>query len=208
MKDRKDDVDVTCISCSVFRREIEALKSKGIIQCRTRYLPMWKRDRRHDPGRAAERLVREEREANRKVLLLCGGCHAGAVHTEDDDGVYRVPVRDCFELLVGTDRYRCHEEQHITYLLPEWVDEWSLSVRNGPGDPDAPIRGVPTSRGAERIVYLNTGLIPIPGEQINHIAIRTGLPVEVMDVSLDRIFRAIMQGMRALHDGKTVRTPA
>ncbi|MFH0966470.1 MAG: DUF1638 domain-containing protein [Methanobacteriota archaeon] len=112
-------------------------------------------------------------------------------------GVARTVGVNCCELLLGKEAYKSLIREGVFFLLPEWTGRWKevftqelgLSQENAENFMQEMHR---------RLVYLDTGIVPIPLEKIHEVSHYCGLPYELMPVSCDHLQTQIQNAMNRL----------
>lgn len=179
------------LSCGVVRAEMEALQRRGLIDGALLFLDSMLH---MDPPRLEARLTEalEQRQGNIGLLVLVyGDCSAHMLDIVKRFCVGRVSVINCAQLLVGRERYRQLMREEAFLVLPEWARRWEHIMKNELGlnrsvahDLMGENRGV--------LVYLDTGLIPVPEQQLHEFAAYIGLPWRVEAVTLDKMLQALL----------------
>lgn len=189
-------MSIGCVACSVFRREIEALRSKGILQLDACYV-----DARlhHDRPRMMdelERLVQLCVDEGRKTVLVIGNCHARMRRLEDQPLVSRTAGETCVDILLG-DESRALREDGMLPILPDWLVSWRdvLIAEDGLA---THLPGVLGKGPIRSLVYLHTGLIPVPFEQLNELSLFTNIPYEVKETPLHCLYARITEAAERL----------
>lgn len=183
------------VACSVLRRELDSLRREGEIDFPIRYLDSGLHMR---PGR-----LRRELEAvldavsgpGVAVVLIYGECHSYMDEHERRPGVWRIRGRNCAEILLGADRYRALLHSGAFFLLPEWARKW----RRVFGEELHLSKEVAREMMREqhtRLVYLDTGQVPVPTLELERAGEALGLPHEVLAVST----RHLLEGVREVLD--------
>lgn len=182
---------VVLVCCSVLRAELEILREEDWPGLPTRTEDSMLHMR---PAHLAERLgavVGEELGAGRKVLLVYGDCCDRMTSLVSRPGVARTRGRNCCEILLGRDEYRRLMREGVFFVLPEWASRWKEVFRFEMGlDHDNA-----TSLMQEmhrKLVYLDTGTLPIPEAALRDCSEYCGLPFEVKPVSLGAL-RVVIQ---------------
>jgi hypothetical protein len=134
-------------------------------------------------GRQLDRVLRRAKDAADDVLLVIGRCHPDIAEITARHGARRLDVNDCFEALLGREeRRRLDREANTFYTLPAWLPHWRRAFDKGMRWDEVDARQ--TFGHYERILLLDTGLRPIPDEQVLEFFDYTGVPVEVRPVDL------------------------
>ena len=101
-------------------------------------------------------------------------------------GARRLDMNDCFEALLGREERRRRDgEANTFYTLPAWLPHWRRAFAKGMQWDEVDARR--NFGHYERILMLDTGLHPMPDEQILEFFDFTGVPIEIRQVELDRL---------------------
>ncbi len=142
-----------------------------------------------------------------RLVLVYGDCSARMLDLVRRFRVGRVNVINCAQLLVGRDRYRLLMREGAFLVLPEWARRWEHLMSSELGL----TRGVARELMGENrvvLVYLDTGLVPAPEQELAEFSSYTGLPWRVEAVTLDSMLAALLEaeaGARIEPDGQEMR---
>jgi len=185
------------ICCSIFQAEVEALRQTNwpdiAIRYQTSMLHM-------QPDRLAERLdtvVGKELKEGNRVLLIYGDCCLQITALESRPGVARIRGNNCCEMLLGHDEYRRLSHDGVFFLIHEWVGRWREVFTNQLGLNKENATGLMRDMH-RKLVYLDTGVVPVPEKTLNECAAYCGLPWEIRPVTLDMLRSAITEAMTRL----------
>lgn len=177
--------DLRVLACSALQPELGVLAAQG----RFAHPCTWYDSRLHmTPAQLQETLaafVAAARAAGAHTLLICGECSPGMCELAAQPGVARTSGCSCVELLVGRDERRRLLRDGAFCLLPEWTARWE-EVLTGTGLGRA-LSLDALRRMHRRLVYLDTGALPVPHPALAACASATGLPVAVQTVGLDHL---------------------
>ena len=187
----------TWISCGVLRAELGELLRLGRIRGRQTFLESLLH---MDPPRLEARLV-SLLEAHGPepgpVVLVYGDCCPRML---DFAGLYRlsrVDAVNCAQMLVGRVRYRELMRERAFMVLPEWAPRWEEIFKTELGLSEDNARSLMGEhRGS--LVYLDTGLAPVPRDALDACADYTGLPWRVERVELDNLFALLSEALAAV----------
>ncbi len=112
-------------------------------------------------------------------------------------GVARTAGVNCCELLLGREIYTSLIREGVFFLLPEWTRRWKEVFTRDLGLSQKNARDF-MQEMHRRFVYLDTGIVPIPREEICEISHYCGLPYELMPVSCDHLQAQIQDAMNRL----------
>lgn len=136
-------------------------------------------------------------EEGRRVLLVYGDCAAALADLERRPGVARTGAKNCCELLVGPAEYRRLSREGAFFLLPEWAVRWREVFAEELGLTRD--NAVDLMRDMHRrLVYLDTGVAPVPTDELRACADYCGLPLEIRPTSLAPLREALEEGVRRL----------
>ena len=179
------------LSCGVVRAEMEQLHRLGLIDGELLFLDSMLH---MNPPQLEEKLtaaLEQRKDSTGCLVLVYGDCSARMLDLAHRFQVGRVSVINCAQLLVGRDRYRqlMHEEAFL--VLPEWALRWEQIMKGELGLTTAVAKDLMReNRGI--LVYLDTGLVPVPTRQLAEFSSYSGLPWRVEAVSLDNMLSSLL----------------
>lgn len=175
-----------CIACSIFKMELENLKTQGRFDLPVYYLDsllhMYPDKLEISLAGSIEKNLGEYRQ----VILLFGDCHARMVDQAKARGVERVAGINCMEILLGKEVYRKLRREGAFLLLPEWAYRWDEIFFESTGLQGEEMKSFMREMNT-KLVYLDSGLHPVREEKLQDISKKTGLPYEVRRISLDHM---------------------
>jgi hypothetical protein len=196
-----DSSNIVCVVCSVFRCEFEALRNCGDVTLPARYIDSVLH---LEPERLQIELgaaIGEELDTGKQVVLIYGDCHAYMLDDAAKPGVARVDGVNCCQIMLGERDFRALRREGAFFLLPEWTLRWRevLPIALGSNDKEAwnMMREAHT-----KLVYLDTGLCEIPHKTLAEISGYSGLPYEIVSVSLEHLKAHVVAAIERLgeHD--------
>lgn len=185
------------LSCAVVRAEMEELRRRGLIEGDLLFLDsMLHMDPPRLEATLAALLEQKTAEGGCPVLVY-GDCSAHLLDLTRSFGVERVDAINCAQLLVGRARYRRLMLEEAFLVLPEWALRWERIMRRELGlTRDVARELMGEHRGV--LVYLDTGLVPVPEGELAEFSSYTGLPFRVEEVALDTMLGLLLAaGARA-----------
>jgi hypothetical protein len=185
------------VCCGALGAEVESLRRKHWPLLPMRLLQSMLHMEPACLGAKLETLVNRQLEGGTKVGLIYGDCCERVSALECREGVARTRCLNCAELLLGRDEYRRLSRAGAFFMLPEWTRRWRevFAVRLGLSEENA--AGLMGDLHT-RMLYLDTGVTPVPVEAITACARYCGLPWEVLPVSLDCLRAAVGDAMARL----------
>jgi len=184
-----------CVACSIFRREIERLLASGALALQVDYLPSMLH---MDPERLEARL-RSALAGAGDVVLAFGDCcgHMDEFHARP--GSSRTDGINCCEIILGRDTYRRLRGEGAFFLMPEWALGWRAIFTGELGLLGSNARTFMQEMHS-RLIYLDTGIIPVPLEALAEAGEYLGLPVQVLPVSLEPLLAGLLEAVRSVSD--------
>ena len=178
------------IACSIFRKEIESLQKQKLINIPFRYIGSMLHMKPEVLDNRLKEATEKERQNRDDIVLVYGDCCPHMHELETDEHIVRVCGLNCCEILLGSGRYRRLRSEGAFFLMPEWTLRWREVFQHHlglEGDNARPFM----KEMHTKLIYLDTGLFPVPESHLDEISGYTGLPVEIMQVSLDQLMVAI-----------------
>ncbi len=165
------------LACGIFAREYGRLDPA----LRARFEPVFLDSMLHmHPGKLGEALDGLLAAAgDAPAVGLFGDCCPRSRELFAGPGRARVACVNCVELSLGRERYRELRKARTFFFMPEWAERWEevFARELGLGDPEL-ARSFMRDEMSQ-IVYLDTGVAPVPEAALAAIAERFGLPVLV-----------------------------
>ena len=188
---------IKCISCSIFRNEIQLLQDHGAIDFPIHYLSSMLHLYPEKLKTQLEAQIAREEEQGHSVLLLYGDCHPDMHKQEAVPGVERIEGMNCPAILLGKDYYKRLQKEGVFFLMPEWTKRWLEVFQNNLGL-SAEIAPEFMNEMHSRLVFLDTGITPVPKKHLKDISKYTNLPYEVLKVDLDNLKNSITKTLEKL----------
>jgi len=185
---------VVALCCAVFEAEVEALRQSNWPGMATRYQSSMLHMKPEKLASRLERLVDEEIRHGNKVLLIYGDCCMGMAALTNEPGVIRTRGNNCCDLLLGREEYRRLSHTGAFFLFPEWTQRWHhiFSAELGLNQTNAAGLMGDMHR---KLVYLDTGVLPVPVTELQECSDYCGLPWELLQVSLEPLRAAIQEAL-------------
>jgi hypothetical protein len=182
------------ICCSVLRAEVESLRDGHWPDHKLIFLPSMTHMHPEQLASSLESVLDAELKRGYGVVLIYGDCCARMTELEALPGVVRTRGKNCCELLLGPEEYRRLSHEGVFFLIPEWARRWKEIFTKELGLN----RDNATSLMQEmhrKLIYLDTGLTPVPGKELRECAEYCGLPCEVLRVSLGHLHAGIEEAL-------------
>lgn len=191
---------IVAIACSVLKPELTALAEWGLIDFPVRYIDSAYHMRPEALHDHLQEVIQQERQSGYRILVIYGDCsaHMGAVTSGDD--IVRVTGVNCGELLLGKQRYKTLVKDGAFFLLPEWAERWDELLMRFPGMDTELTRHMMRDSNSS-LVYVDTGVRPIPHTALHDCSTFFDLPYSVEKVTLDHLLEVIRNGLERLSAG-------
>ncbi len=179
------------ICCGVIQGEMEELLRRGSISGRLVFLDSLLH---MNPCMLEERLTAILERIpgdDKRVVMVYGDCTPHLFDLSRRFQAGRVPAINCAQLLVGRERYRRLMQEEAFLVLPEWATRWEQIMKNELGLDGTIARDLMREHRAV-LVYLDTGLVPIPERQLQEFSAYTGLPWRVERLTLDTMLEMLI----------------
>lgn len=190
---------LTVICCSVLRREIEDLLSEEYPEAELVFLDSMLH---MHPQKMREAIDKEvEARPERRCLLVYGDCHAHMRETAKGPRCTKVNGVNCGHLLLGTEEYRACRNSKIFLFLPEWTERWHEVFEKELGFTDRELAREFMHENQRKLLYLDTGLVPVPQDTLDNIADYFDMPIDVLPVTLERLRQAVKEAVDTMVRG-------
>jgi hypothetical protein len=181
-----------CLACSIFRREIGALQASGRLDLDVTFLSSMLH---MHPERLEARLEQslatvQAEDPESEVVLAFGDCCARMADFESGPGIRRTEGLNCCEILLGPETYRRLRREGAFFLLPEWALAWKKIFVEQLGLMGPCAREFMREMHT-RLVYLDTGLAPVPEGELEEASAFLGLPVEIRPAPLGPLLASL-----------------
>jgi hypothetical protein len=191
------------ICCSVLQAEVESLADAYWAESGRYFLPSMMHMRPELLSSALESVLDTELKQGHGVVLIYGDCCARMTEMEALPGVVRTRGKNCCELLLGPGEYSKLSHEGVFFLIPEWACRWKDVFSKGLGlnrDNAACLMQEMHST----LMYLDTGIVPVPERELRECAEYCGLPCEVRPTSLGYLLASIEQARTMLKSGEII----
>lgn len=192
------------LSCAVVRAEMEELLRRGLIEGELLFLDSMLH---MDPPLLEEKLTAALEQSTGQpgcLVLVYGDCSAHMLDLVRRFRVGRVKVINCAQLLLGRERYRQLMREEAFLILPEWAQRWEHIMKSELGLTKEVAHGLMgENRGV--LVYLDSGLTPVPEQHLVEFSAYSGLPWRVETVTLDCMLATLLDaqtGAKILSEGE------
>lgn len=188
------DKKVTCLACGVFKMELATLIKQGKLDCDIISLESMLHMK---PATLEQEMERAMATGPKdKFLILYGDCHPRMHEVQNRENATKVVGINCCDILLGRDVYRQLQKDQAFIFLPEWTQRWQdvFTHELGFGKPEVAQAFMKEYR--KRLVYADTGVIPVPHKTLQEISEFFDMPVEILPVSLDILLQGINNALQ------------
>lgn len=183
-----------CIACSIFRNEINRLQAEAKLEIPVRFLGSMLHMVPEKLEKKLQVVVEEERAKGHEIVLAYGDCCPNMSGIGSAEGVVRTQGFNCPEIFLGKEAYRNLRREGVFFLLPEWTLMWREVFQGTLGLQGQTAQDFMKEMHS-KIVYLDTGLVPVPENELAEMAEYCGLPVERMKVSLEPLLESLRKAI-------------
>ncbi len=188
---------ISIICCSIFKVEVSALFATHWPHHSLFFLDSILHIHPQRLASELTALVEREQQAGKKILLIYGDCCSIMTRFETLPGVVRTLGHNCCFLLLGLDRYRQLSHEGAFFLLPEWIHRWQEVFQDELGlNHENAARFMGDMH--RKLVYLDTGMMPIPESLLKDCSEYCGLPFEILPTPLDTLKNLIETALNEL----------
>ena len=179
------------ISCSIFKNEIEHLKTEGKINVPVVFV----NSMLHlVPKELQETLDTKIKEySSYKVVLVFGDCHARMIDYSNNKNIVRTPGINCCEIFLGSVDYKRIRKEGAFILMPEWADRWKEVFMDYMGFKKPKELNEFMTDMHKKLVYIDTGFQTRNNQLLNEIAEYTGLPLEIYQSSISNLEAVLVE---------------
>jgi hypothetical protein len=182
----------TWISCGVLRGELEELHRSGRLNGNLLFLDSMLHMHPQTLETTLSATLEQSVAGGERVVVVYGDCSCRMLDLVRDFQVGRVHAVNCAQMLVGRARYHELMQAQAFILLPEWALRWKEIMQRELGLSSSVARDLMRENRKE-LVYLDTGLAPVPCAELDGCADYSGLPWRVEPVTLDHLLELLLE---------------
>lgn len=190
------------LACGVFEPELTHLAREGRMTLPMTFIPSRLHMVPDQLNREMSAKIDRILEAGEQVLLVFGDCHSRMAELAGRARVERVRGINCPDILLGQETYRRLRKQGVFFLMADWAVHWRDIFQTELGL-EGTVARMFMQDMHDRLLYLDTGVIPPPLEHLKAMSRFSGLPYEILSVSLDTLVRSVATAHASLvNDGE------
>ena len=181
--------NIIIIACSIFKYELEHLKSQNKIDVPVVYL----NSMLHMYPKKLETLLDAKLKEydHYKIILLYGDCHASMLDYENNPNIIRSQGINCCEILLGSEKYKKMRKDGAFILLPEWSVRWKEAFIDYMGFKNSKSSSLFMNDMHKKLVYVDTGFQDINQPLLTEISQYFDLPLEIYSTSISELEKVI-----------------
>lgn len=176
--------------------ELAALARQGRLECPVVTLDSMLHMRPANLERELQRVMAAAPDG--RYLLVYGECHPRMHEMQGGERVSRVAGINCCDILLGRDAYRKLQKEQAFVFLPEWTLRWREVFARELGFDEPELARAFMKEYRRRLVYLDTGVLPVPDATLREIAEFFAQPVDVLPITLDILLQGIQDARQKL----------
>ena len=192
-------MSLVCIACSIFHEELQRLRTLDPTGPPVKFLSSMLHLTPELLDRELQELIAQEKVNGNRVVLAFGDCCAHMTDFEQAPDVVRTAGINCCEVLLGSEVYRKLRKEGAFFIMPEWALRWQQVFETGLGLNPANAKELMQDMHS-RLIYLDTGQIPIPQDKLVEMVEYTGLPLEILRVSMEPFRASLRDCQRRLEE--------
>ncbi len=186
------------ICCAVYKDEILVLKKRYWPNLTIHFLTSMLHMKPNLLGSQLSDLLKEEDVLEHKTLLIYGDCCMQMTDFTKSPDVVRIRGHNCIHQVLGNKEYKRLSHEGAFFLLPEWASRWNHIFKNELGLNAANAKDL-MGEMHSKLIYIDTGIRPVPIEDLKDCSQYCGLPWEVLQVSLEPLRKCIQDALDKLH---------
>jgi hypothetical protein len=184
---------LTVICCSVLQKELETVLGGDDPDVERVFIDSMLH---MDPEKLHRTMAAVmEARPDSSFLIVFGDCHPYMHDMECRPGCARAQGVNCSELLLGKEAYGRFRKEKAFLFLPEWCRRWREVFQDRLGFKDPSLAGEFMRENRGSLVYLDTGVSPVPEKTLSEISGFFGMPVTTVSITLDHLRRIVESAM-------------
>jgi signal transduction histidine kinase len=184
--------ETTWLGCGVLRAEMEELHRRGSIKGTLVFLDSMLHMVPEKLDTVLTRYLEKHSPAGGRLVLVHGDCCPRMLDLARKWSVGRINAINCAQMLLGKNRYREMMREGAFMLLPEWALRWREIMQTELGLTPEVARDL-IGENRRVLVYLDTGLVPVPQKEIEDCAAYSGLPWRIEKITLDTLLEQLLE---------------
>ncbi|HAE23013.1 MAG TPA: hypothetical protein DCG47_11910 [Spirochaetaceae bacterium] len=184
---------IPLIACGIFRQEFEALPPDLKEAFSPEYLDSMLHMRPLELDAALHAAL--EKQGDAASVLLFGDCCPFMREISETMGRKRSEGINCCEIMLGHERYKALRREGAFFFMPEWTERWEEVFKFELGFSDEALARAFMQDTMKKLVYIDTGLHPVPYATLAAIERYFELPVSVERAGLSQLEKALREAL-------------
>ena len=183
------------VSCGIFREELAHLGPAVLGREHPVFLDSMLHMR---PAELDDMLLGMAENEDRRLLLVYGDCcpHMGELVAWSN--IRKVRGVNCCDIILGRDVYRRLRREGVFFFMPEWAARWQEVFHVQLGLKDQTLAREFMHEMHKRLMYIDTGLTPVPRQTLAEIGAFFDMAVEILPTGLEHLELGVLDGLRRL----------
>jgi hypothetical protein len=182
------------LACSIFQKEIELLKQQGKINIPFEYID----SELHMKPLQLKEVLKSKIKPH--CVICYGKCEPRLDKNTLFNDIAKTEGLNCVEIILGNKLYRKLRAEGAFFLLPEWTHKWERIFKDLLGLSDIELAQQFMNEMHTKMIYVNTGIVPIPHKTLTEIEGYFNIPIEVIDIKLDELEKSINFSIKKLNN--------
>ena len=181
-----------CIACSIVEAEVRQLITEKKVNIPFIFLDSMLH---MNSKRLKEKLdieINKALEQEKEIILLYGDCHNHMDKYDENNRIKRVKGVNCIELLIGETEYHILLRDGAFFMLYEWTKRWKHIFENELGLTGKNAQSL-MNQMHKYLLYINTGLVPIPHDLLKEASDYVDLPYKTIDIDCTNLLSSILE---------------
>ncbi|MCP4113315.1 MAG: DUF1638 domain-containing protein [Desulfobacteraceae bacterium] len=193
--------NVRCISCGIFRKELKILLAEKKLDLKVSYLNSMLHMETEKLERLIGRVVDSVNRKNERAVILYGDCCPNMHEICSGNDFIRVDGINCCQIVLGRKRFRELISAGAFFLMPEWLAHWREIFQETFGfDPDSAKDFM--RHYHKMLVYIDTGIEPLPADVLEELADFCGLSFYIENVTFEHLWNGLTEVLEKLNNGQ------
>jgi len=171
------DAPVRLIGCGIFKREFGLLPDR----LKDAFEPVFLDSMLHMVPGQLDSVLGSILDFNpeRRSVMAFGDCCPHMEELSARPRSARTAGDNCCEIYLGTERYRTFRKERTFFLMPEWAARWEGIFKDALGLKTSVLAREFVRHSMNQAVYIDTGLVPVPMDELAGFSEYTGLDVAI-----------------------------
>lgn len=181
--------EIRGIACSIFQKEIEILIAQERITIPFEFIDS---ELHMKPLELKDVL---KRKLKPQCLVCYGKCEPNLDQSPDNNNIIKTEGLNCVEIILGKELYRKLRRDGNFFLMPEWTLKWERIFKELLGLSDQALARQFMNEMHSNMLYVNTGIVPLPYETLKNISEYFDINVDVLNIDLTSLESTINKAL-------------